>query len=72
MRPPICRICQQEFDPAEGGDLLSFQSHEDEEWPPGKTGHPSHQEWFCADHAGAARELTHLTLPEAMDRLRSQ
>lgn len=53
----------------EEGDLLSFEPHTEETWPPGKTGHPANQEWFCADPVEAARELTHLTFPEAMKRL---
>jgi len=39
---------------------------------PGFVGHPPYAGWFCSDHLERAEELTHLTLPEAMEILRRQ
>ncbi len=67
MRPPECAICEVE----EACTLISFaKTAEDEDWyrrcdEEGFVGHPPNVDWFCADHAPAARALGHLTLREA-------
>lgn len=77
MRPPICAICDKDFDLDSKGDLLEFvESEEDKQFnqrlaASGHTGHPAHQEWFCAKHIKKARKLTHLTRREALQALRS-
>lgn len=69
MRPPICAICDTDFDPSEGGDTVHFEKEEDaEESPPGHVGHPPHVEWFCEKHVPRAQELTHLTRSEALEQ----
>jgi hypothetical protein len=79
MRPPDCAVCDERFDPfGSGGELVSFaRDPADADWyarakKPGFVGHPPHEEWFCARHAPAARELAHLNLREAMKNLRAR
>lgn len=82
MKPPVCAVCNREFDPAEEGGTVSFQRPDDprsgdhldpaevrRRGPP--TGHPPHVEWLCGDHHAAAGALTHLTKAEALERIRS-
>jgi hypothetical protein len=78
MRPPLCAVCDERFSPfgdSEAG-LVSFaRDPADAEWyrraeEPGFTGHPPHQEWFCARHAPLARGLSHQTLSQALTDLR--
>ena len=38
----------------------------------GLTGHPPYADWFCEKHYDAAKELTKLTMPEAMEVLREK
>lgn len=70
MKPPICVVCDEAFDPA-GGTLVRFASTpDDEEWrrtahAQGMVGHPPDTGWFCPRHAGQATPLSHLTLTEA-------
>ncbi len=70
MRPPICYVCDKEFDLDEG-DLIYFKkSEKDLEWDkkmeqPGFVGHPPHAEWFCNEHIKEWKALQHLTLKEA-------
>jgi hypothetical protein len=77
MRPPICAICHARFGPDEGG-LVSFalddrarEFHARRKAEPGFVGHPPEQEWFCGTHIEAARALSTLTRPEALQRLRA-
>jgi len=77
MRPPICAICHVRFGPDEGG-LVTFalderarEFHARRKAEPGFIGHPPEQEWFCGAHIEAARALSTLTRPEALQRLRS-
>lgn len=83
MRPPVCRLCDRDFDPTEEGGIVSFRAPEEPWWtgrvdeeeverhgPP--TGHPSHVEWFCGRHVEAARELSHLKKAQALTRLRGE
>ena len=76
MRPPICEICDTEFDFHLKGGLLYFK-----ETPEGKefdrrveeeaiTGHPPDAGWFCSKHYSQAEELVHLTIQEAISIIR--
>ena len=73
MKPPFCLICDA---PCEPDGLLAFRMTDDDaawkRWSEagGGTGHPPWQDWFCREHVRGARELTHLTLTEAQERLR--
>jgi hypothetical protein len=78
MRPPDCALCDKRFDPfGSEGELVSFaKDPADADWyarakQPGFVGHPPHEDWFCAEHAPAARALAHLPLREAMGKLRT-
>ena len=77
MRPPICEICDRDFDPHKEGGLIDFK-----ETPEGRAfdkrvaeegivGHPPDTGWFCGDHIEQARELTHLTISEACRKIRA-
>jgi hypothetical protein len=75
MRPPICGICDKEFQEAEGGLVYFKKRPSDIEWDkkmqqPGMTGHPPYAEWFCGIHYGKAKELSHLPIDEAMKLLK--
>lgn len=76
MRPPICDVCDREFDPDREGGLLyfketiegrAFDKRVDEE---GITGHPPDAGWFCGRHYKKARKLLDLTIDEALKELR--
>ncbi len=75
MRPPECAICDVDVD--ESGALISFvRTAEDDEWyrrseEEGFVGHPPNVDWFCANHASAARALKHLTIREAFREMES-
>lgn len=75
MRPPICAVCDEEFE-SDGGALVTFRrSAEDEAWyerfdEEELVGHPPNVDWFCHAHANDARRLSDLTLSEAMERIR--
>jgi hypothetical protein len=78
MRPPLCAVCDERFSPFDdsGAGLVSFaRDPADAAWyrraeEPGFTGHPPHQEWFCARHAPQARGLSHETRRQALTDLR--
>ena len=38
----------------------------------GLTGHPPYADWFCDKHYAAAKELSHLTIPEAIEILKEK
>lgn len=81
MRPPVCRICDRDFDPTQEGGTVSF-AHGEEPWWKGRvdedeverhgppTGHPPHVVWFCGDHLETVLGLAHLEKGEALNRLR--
>lgn len=77
MRPPICAICDDDFGRRgdQEGDLLWFKETEKDIAESKRkqryhlVSHPGNAEWFCSRHVEAARELTHLTVGEAMDIL---
>lgn len=76
MRPPICAICGRSFAPCEGG-LLSFNLNEKERKSnkrfeePGFVGHPDGLEWFCAEHYPLAQKYIHLTVGEAIAKVKA-
>lgn len=78
MRPPICEVCNERFDPKEGAlvtcvaDESSFAFAERAKQP-GFVGHPPNKGWFCADHEARAREFsTSLSLPGVVASIRAQ
>ncbi len=77
MKPPICEVCDEWFDPEDGG-LVEFltgavldpdrpvpaELDDDAPEPPG---HPSNKGWFCATHLEVARRASaSMTLAEAL------
>ena len=70
MMPPICCICDEDFEPSEGG-LIYFTEDENDKIAnerlsqPGIVGHPPNAFWFCEKHYPAAKELSNLTKKEA-------
>lgn len=75
MRPPYCKICRKRFPPKEGG-LVSFQLSENDKIKtekfkqPGFVGHPPGREWFCGAHFDFAKAYSHLTLREAVLKIK--
>ncbi len=75
MKPPICTICYKEFIESDEGGLVYFEQRKsDKKWvqlmrEEGMTGHPPYAEWFCGEHYEAAKELSKLTIDEAMKQL---
>lgn len=74
MRPPICAVCDEYFDPGMG-DMVEFKkTAADLAWDkkaeaPGFAGHPPYLEWFCEKHIDLARELSSRTRSEAMAQI---
>lgn len=74
MMPPICEICEKEFDPDQEGALLYFKKTEkgiefDRKVELGMVGHPPYAAWFCGEHVEEARKHTGFTLEQAMARM---
>lgn len=75
MKPSICELCHNPFDP-DSGELLEFaKTASDAEWhrraaAEALVGHPPNVAWFCPDHAERARTLTDQTLDDALAALR--
>ncbi len=78
MMPPECFLCDADFDPHSGGDLVGYAMREsDHAWrkrmkETGGVGHPPWQAWFCSAHLAAAEELSNLPAGEAMAQLRAR
>jgi hypothetical protein len=77
MRPPICDICDKDFDfSADDCGLIYFQKRQsDIDWDKkmketGMVGHPPYARWFCPEHYIKAKELGNLTVDKAMVKLR--
>ena len=66
MRPPICDVCGEGFEPSEG-DLLRFADYEP--LPEGMVGHPDGLLWICGEHLEEAKGLTHLSGSAAVEEL---
>ena len=77
MMPPTCCLCDEDFDPGDGGILVEFELRpSDREWSErmrttGAVGHPPQAKWFCKEHGDAARELSGETVDVAMKKLRA-
>lgn len=75
VRPPCCELCDERFDPGEGGGLVDFvRDPARADWyrraeDPRFVGHPPHQGWFCATHLAAARALADQTRGDALHEL---
>jgi len=75
MRPPICAICHKRFETSEGG-LVSFTLTAEEVEQnkvfkkQGYSGHPKGLDWFCGNHIEQAKTLNHLTLGEALKKMK--
>jgi len=78
MRPPICRICDNNLEDKDDGGLIYFKKRpSDIEWEKkmeeiGGVGHPPWAEWFCKKHYEKANKLKHLSINEALKILRSE
>lgn len=68
MRPPICAVCANRFNPAKGGTVTFANYHP---LPEGMVGHPAGLEWFCGTHIEAARHLKHLSSGEAIKQIKN-
>ena len=75
MRPPICEICNKDFNPDREGGLLYFKKtpeglefdrRVEEE---GIVGHPPYAGWFCGKHYPRAMKLTDMSLREALRKI---
>ncbi|MFK7803517.1 MAG: hypothetical protein AB8G95_17915 [Anaerolineae bacterium] len=66
MRPPICALCNDRFDPKDGG-TVRFANFEP--LPEGMVGHPKGLEWFCGQHIESAKGRSHMTTKEAIDEM---
>ena len=63
MKAPICWLCGRKcFD--EPAELVRFRDYAP--LPAGIPGHSPGLEWFCSDHAPAARELANLASASAL------
>ncbi len=73
MKPATCVVCGKYFrDIPEGltGDWVNFSDFEKAD--PEALSDDLGREFFCDEHVAAARELSHLTSKEAVERLRNQ
>ena len=72
MRPPICEICDRDFNPDKEGGLLYFKetpegrAFEKQVREEGIVGHPPDAGWFCGKHYDEAEKLLHLTFSEVI------
>jgi len=77
MRPPICEICNKDFNSSKEGGLLYFkETPEGREFEKrvkeeGIVGHPPDAGWFCGEHYNEAEKLVHLTLGEVIEKPQS-
>jgi hypothetical protein len=71
----MCEVCSEGIREGRECKLVYFKKGKrGKEWDkkasePGFVGHPPYAGWFCMEHLERAQELSHLTLPEAMDIL---
>lgn len=77
MKPPFCAICHKRFELTEDeGGLIYFKKRQsDIDWDKrmketGAKGHPPYASWFCREHYEKAAELQHLTIDQAMPKIR--
>ncbi|OQY02746.1 MAG: hypothetical protein B6I20_06550 [Bacteroidetes bacterium 4572_117] len=77
MMPPICCICDEDFEPGKGGLIYFVEDEEDKIAnqrlrQPGFVGHPPNAFWFCAKHYTKAKKISHLTKHEAFSILKQK
>lgn len=72
MKPPICEVCDERFDPADG-DLIRFvdtpasKAFDERMEEPGFVGHSPSSGWFCSIHVDDARSRADsMTLADAL------
>ena len=77
MKPPICEYCNKDFRKSvEKGGLLRFKLSESEQIfnnrfkQKGFVGHSKGMAWFCGEHYLMAKKFTHLTLSEALKKMK--
>lgn len=76
MKPPICEICDERFDPADGRLLVFVGDERSIAWREAadadrRVGHPPDTGWFCSEHMlGAAAMAPTSTLGETLTALR--
>jgi hypothetical protein len=77
MRPPVCDICDKDFDfTRDNCGLVYFKKRQsDIEWDKrmkknSMTGHPPYARWFCPEHYSEAVKLSSLAVDEAIKKLR--
>ena len=73
MKPPICIICNKDFNlNKKGRGLIYFKETEDDikrrklVEEKGIVEHPSNAEWFCKKHYKKAKKLVELPLKNAL------
>ena len=67
MRPPICALCSERFDPSEGGGQVRFADYKP--LTDGMVGHPDGLEWFCGAHLIEAQSYSHQDSGEAIQEM---
>jgi len=78
MKPPLCELCNREFNPDNEGGLIYFKKtkkgldFDRRVRTEGITGHPPYAEWFCGSHCEEAKKLVHLTIDAAVKRLKKK
>jgi len=75
MKPPICSICNERFNPSEGGLIYFVEDEEDVARnkllrEPGFVGHPSNAFWFCGLHIDVAKKYRNLHKKDALKLIR--
>ncbi|QIF02481.1 hypothetical protein [Roseimicrobium sp. ORNL1] len=75
MKPAYCWLCGRDFrsewrHAQSGGELVRFRDYK--QLPDDAVGHPPGLEWFCREHAAAARVLSHLDSASALVELQRQ
>ncbi|MFX0137950.1 MAG: hypothetical protein ACFFDN_30190 [Candidatus Hodarchaeota archaeon] len=78
MKPPICEICDKKMGEFDDCGLVYFKKRpSDLEWDkkaeqPGFVGHPPYAAWFCKEHYEQAIKLEHLTISEALQKIKEK
>ena len=77
MMPPACTLCDVDFFPPEGGDLVYFLLTEEDAADIARmeanhiSGHPPNAAWFCAAHLESASKRADQPLVTALAALRA-
>ena len=67
MKPPICVLCRDRFDPGKEGGTVRFANYKP--LPDGMTGHPDGLVWFCHAHLEDAKSRSHMSSNEAIEEM---